>query len=264
MGSDDIKKRQIAKNRARRKQQRDKRKNNVTTDIPKILILTEGVSELLYFKSLQQEIFEIPKTSLTIKQSQYTDAVGIVTEGSELGEKAINDNDEYDYIFCIFDLDTVKNLKFVPLIRNYNSNPKYKKYSQIYPIVSYPCIELWFILHYNCHQAPFTNTQKKSIGDTAKSELKNYLPDYHETNEDSVKTVVNRYKTALFNANKLAEHQLDNNSINPITNIQQLVKLLENIYKRPHDYEYPPKVENTLADGKLDTFILNNIKVSKP
>lgn len=56
MGSDDIKRRKIVKNREMRQQRKLSRKTQSRTSIPRILILTEGLTEEIYFKTLKKNL----------------------------------------------------------------------------------------------------------------------------------------------------------------------------------------------------------------
>lgn len=246
MGSDNIKRTEIVKNREKRQARKLSRKTQNRTSIPRILIVTEGLTEEIYFKTLKRNL---KLNSVKIIKSSYTDSNGIVQDAKNNGIKSIDDHDEYNYIFCVFDLDTVKNKQFLSNIEKYNT--KYEKFNSIiYPILTFPCIEFWFILHYNCHIAPFSNSRNRSVGENTKIELKKYQGDYHETNYECIDELASKYKTAMHNAGALMEQQINCSSSNPITNVHQLVTLLHNIYSRTQDYRY---------QKELDDFLLSNI-----
>ncbi|AWT49710.1 hypothetical protein DLE54_09465 [Psychrobacter sp. YP14] len=248
MGSDDINKRRIKENREARKRKKLARKANNRLSIPKILILTEGYSEEIYFNQLKNNL---RLNTVYVKKSNHTDALRIIEEAIDYGEKSIEQKNEYNYIFCIFDLDTVKNKHFLSTINSYNHRYK-KENSIIYPIITYPCIEFWFILHYDCYDTPFNAKRNHSIGDIAKKEFKKYDSNYHETNKNSITVLVTNYKNAIYNAQRVVGKQQQSNSFNPITNIHQLVTLLDNIYHRKLDsgYKY---IE------RIDSYILSQI-----
>ena len=246
MGSDDIKRRKIVKNREMCQQRKLSRKTQSRTSIPRILILTEGLTEEIYFKTLKKNL---KLNSVEVLKSSHTDSNGIVKDAKSKGMKSVENHNEYTYIFCVFDLDTVKNKQFLSEVEQYNK--KYEKISSsIYPILTFPCIEFWFILHYNCHSAPFSNSQNRSVGENAKVEFKKYQETYHETSYECIDDLTPKYKTAIHNAKVVMEQQINCNSSNPVTNIHQLVMLLDNIYSRTQDYEY---------QKELDTFVLDNI-----
>ncbi|OCL18916.1 hypothetical protein A9G07_11815 [Gilliamella sp. wkB72] len=234
MGSEDLKKKKIIENKKNRANRKDIRRNinHRRLIIPKILILTEGVSEKIYFDGLKNKL---SLSTLSVIKSEYTDSVGIIKNAITIAEESIQKLEPFDYIFCIFDLDTVKDKNFINEVTNYeNQNPKQPKV-KIFPIYTYPCFEIWFILHFCLCTKPFTSKGKKSIGDTAKSYLKKHANEYNETNKKCIEKFIDNYKEALNNSMKLIEWQKDNESINPICTIHKLVKLLENINQRNHE-----------------------------
>lgn len=235
MGSDDLKKKAIKENRKNRVNRKEIKRNsnhNCLLIIPKILILTEGFSEVIYFTALKNK-FSL--STLSVKKSTHTDSVGIIQNAIEIAEESKKTYDKYDYIFCLFDLDTVKNKDFIEKIIKYeNQQPKQDKI-KILPIYVYPCIEIWFILHFSLCCKPFSPKGKKSTGDMAKAYLKRHAKEYSEKNEECIKSFVHNYEKAWKNSIKLIEIQRRYNSINPICTIHKLVQLLKNISERNND-----------------------------
>lgn len=249
MGTDNIEQRKKAENKAKRQKAKDARKANTRQAIPKILILTEGYSEKYYFESL---VFLLEVQNVTTRKSASTDSYGIVSNAIEIAKEAEENGDFFGYIFCIFDLDTVQDKRFLELIASFN---KINEDTKIFPVFTFPCIEIWFILHYKCYIKPFAKTSDKSIGDTVKDVfISDYCPDYYETNESCINSIADNYKTAVFNAKKLYEQQIQVDSINPITNIHQLVLLLIEISDRTNNYNYI---------NQSDNYILSKINQSK-
>ena len=242
MGTDNIEQRRKAENKAKRQRAKDARKANTRQPIPNILILTEGHSEKHYFENLK---FLLDVQNVTPLKSTYTDSYGVVNQAIKLAKEAKKDGNFFGYIFCVFDLDTVQDKRFLELILNFN---KANKDTKIIPVYTFPCIELWFILHCECHTKPFAKTGNKSIGETVKETfISDYCPDYHETNESCISSIAENYKMAIFNANKLFEQQFDVGSINPITTIHQLVLLLIEISDRTNNYTYFDKIADYIV-----------------
>lgn len=253
MGSEDLKKKKIDENKKIRANKKDiRRNNNYRQIIPKILILTEGVSEKIYFDGLKNK-FSL--STLSVIKSEYTDSVGIIKKAIKIAEESIQNHEPFDYIFCIFDLDTVKDKNFINELINYeNQNSKHPKV-KIFPIYNYPCFEIWFILHFDLCIKPFNSKGKKSIGDTAKTYLKKYAKGYNETNKRCIEQFIDYYKEALNNSMKLIERQKDNKSINPICTIHKLVKLLENINQRNHGgYIFSKDHEEEFIESYIKTY----------
>ena len=132
MGSDDIAKKRISANKERRNSQKETRKaRNVgnRSIIPNILILTEGYSENIYFNKLIQIL---SLGTVKSRKSISTACTGILREAEEEAIKLKDTEMELNYIFCIFDLDTVRNKRHLEILSKINSD-----FTQIIPIYSF-------------------------------------------------------------------------------------------------------------------------------
>ncbi|NAR37606.1 RloB domain-containing protein [Acinetobacter haemolyticus] len=207
MGTDDIAKKKILANRKAREDRKiASRSAGNRSIIPRILILTEGESEEIYFQEL---IDNMSLDTVFVRQSIHTDSVGIINEAIKSAKSEAKKGNEYTYIFCIFDLDTVHNKCFLESISKYKS-----KTTEIFPIYSFPCIEVFFCLHFEQCTRPFNATEKKSIGDTVKEYFQqNFDGEYSETNRESIKKLIPKHKRAIYNSQKLIEHQIAIDSI---------------------------------------------------
>lgn len=235
MGSDDIVKKQMVENRKHRQQLKSNRNSKIRNQIPKVLILTEGKSEKIYFDRIK-EILTL--NTLDVIQSEYTDSNGIIKEAVKKAKKSQHNGDEYNFIFCIFDLDTVNNIEYL--------TPKSRlKDTKIIPIYTFPCIEVWFILHYETCTKPFHSMGKKSIGDSVKGYLKErFESTYSETNEDCIKALAGNYKRAVYNSIQLVELQREVDSMNPISTIHKLISFLENVKFPENSYIFERDIED--------------------
>lgn len=232
MGTDNIvKKKMLANKKAKEERKLLSRSAGNRSLIPKILILTEGLSEEIYFQNL---IVDLSLNTVTVKKSTNTDSIGIVNEAIQLAKQKARVQDEYTFVFCVFDLDTVKNKNFIDLIKGFKS-----KNTVIFPIYSYPCIEVFFCLHYELITRPFSATGNKSIGDNVKDYFKNKFDEvYHETNEESIADLTSKYRTAIYNSQKLIETQTNFDSINPISTVYKVIILLDSISRRSNSYNF--------------------------
>lgn len=245
MGTDDIAKKRIAANKAKKSANKERIKNrNVgnRTIFPKILILTEGLSENIYFDEL---IKVLSLKTVFSRKSISTSSKGILQEASNEVSKLNNSDDEWTYIFCVFDLDTVKDRSHLELLGRISTN-----FTQIIPIYSFPCIEIWFLLHYECNARPFQSNGKKSIGDTVKSHfIKTYSPLYFETNEEVIRPLAHNYVVAIHNSIRLYTLQVEVNSNNPISNMHALVTLLKNMSDTTHNYVFNNEYQKYIEDN---------------
>jgi len=236
MGSDDIVKKRMIETKKLRQERKSNRSSKTRNQIPKVLILTEGQSEKIYFDKIKEILL---LNTLDVIQSEYTNSKGIVKEAIKFAKKSQHDGDEYTYVFCIFDLDTVKDTEYLTVIEKSRL-----KDTKIIPIYTFPCIEVWFILHYEVCTKPFDSKGKDSIGDTVKRYLKDrFEPVYSETNKECIEAFAEDYKRAIYNSFKLVGLQTEVDSINPISSVHQLILLLENI-KQPQDsYTFERTIE---------------------
>lgn len=187
----------------------------------KILIAVEGnnKTEKIYFNN-----FEDSKKNFDISYARgnNTDPLKLV----QMLIKEIKDNDldllDDDMAFCIFDtdIDPNKNKVIVNAIKLANKN-------NIKIITSSPCIELWFLLHYEYSTASMSN-------DEVIKKLKNYYPKYKK-NINIYPDIKDKMDIAIKNAKKLERYQKDNNvkigtvEANPSTEIYKVIEYLINI-----------------------------------
>lgn len=237
MGTDDIaKKRIVATRKAREERKINTRSAGDRSLIPRILILTEGDSEEIYFQKL---IENMTLDTVTVRKSTHTDSVGIINDAIKSAKAAERKQNEYTYIFCIFDLDTVRNKKFLDVISKYKS-----RNTMIFPIYSFPCIEVFFSLHFEICTKPFHLTGNKSIGDTVKDYFRQKFDnEYSENNKDSIERLTYEYRKAIYHSEKLIEHQVSVDSINPIITVHKLLILLELIFNRKSPYIFKRDIE---------------------
>ena len=127
---------------------------------------------------------------------------------------------EDDMAYCIFDTDInpEKNIQ----ISNAINLAKEKK---IIPIISSPCVELWFLLHYEFSTATISN-------DDVIDKLRKHYPKYQK-NCDIYPEINDRVNKAILNAKKLENYQLQNNKqlqtveANPYTEMYKIVEELQ-------------------------------------
>ncbi len=173
-----------------------KTKKNIN---PIYWVFCEGQTESNYIKFLRQ---------------QYRYSMKIITHesGMEISEKYIKNhikkkkidyNPDIDKIFLFYDLDRDDIRKELGKIRN------------VILLVSNPCIELWFLLHYEKHNKRCTSSQ-------CINSLKSYHKSYQKGKLDETlkNELINKIDFAINNA-KLLNHDK-----NPSTTVYLLVEEL--------------------------------------
>ena len=183
----------------------------------KILIAAEGKNktEKTYFSN-----FEDGKKSYNITYAS-TDPLKLVkTLVKEIKKMGLDLQDD-DVAYCVFDtdIDPNKNKIIEESIRLAMKN-------HIKIITSSPCIELWFLLHYDYTTA---NMSSESVI----KRLKKFYPQY-EKNVNIYPDIIENLDTAIKRAKKLEKYQLDNNrrigtvEANPDTELYKIVEYLIN------------------------------------
>jgi hypothetical protein len=133
-----------------------------------IAILGEGYTEWYYFDYIRTSRHY--SFSLKPELPGPSDYTNIFRKARLLLRKS------YDLVFCVLDVDTIArdNKQSEAFKKACTSLPK-----KIIPITSYPCIEMWFLLHFLEH-SPGREYQSY---DEIVPKLRNYLANYQKTQE---------------------------------------------------------------------------------
>lgn len=188
-----------------------------------ILIITEGYTEKIYFKQYNRNL-KSNKISITVKTPDND------TDPHKIVEYAVNEiNRSFDKkiftkIFCVFDTDVIaknKNNK-----NNYANAIKLASKYKIDLITSFPCFELWFLLHFSHYNRP-----GKECNLIIK-ELKKIIPSYPENKNKYELEKINFCDTYSGKLNLAIEHakklELKNDSGGdyPHTEIYKIIEAL--------------------------------------
>ena len=184
----------------------------------KIIIAVEGKNktEKLYFDN-----FDNGKQSysITIAKGNDTDPLKLVKNLNKEIIKNELDLLNGDMAFCVFDTDEdINKNKLIIEAKKYATSKK------IIMISSSPCIELWFLLHYEYTTASLSN-------DKLIKRLKQYYQKY-EKNINIYPEINNNVNKAIERAKKLEQYQLNNGKTvgtvesNPSTEMYIIVEYL--------------------------------------
>ena len=194
------------------------RVRKVRTQKNKIIIAVEGnnKTERIYFDN-----FDDGKKSysISIAKGNDTDPLKLVKKLSDEIKKRELDLNNGDIAYCIFDTDIDPNKN-----RIIRDAIELAKKNNIKVITSSPCIELWFLLHFEFTTASMSNN-------AVIDRLKKYYPKY-EKNLNIFPDINNKVETAIKYAKKLEKYQLDNGKIigtveaNPNTEMFKIVEVL--------------------------------------
>ena len=184
----------------------------------KILIAVEGTNktEKIYFSNFDDG----KKTyTITIAKGNDTDPLGMIKLLSKEMDKRDIDLSNGDIAFCVFDTDI--NPKKNKIIKDAINLAKEKG---IRIITSTPCVELWFLLHFEYTTARLSNN-------SVMKRLKKYLPKY-EKNINIFSDIKDKVYEAIERAKRLESFQLQNNKTigmveaNPSTEMYKIVEEL--------------------------------------
>jgi hypothetical protein len=183
-----------------------------------VLIVCEGLkTEPFYLKRLQA-VHQLSSANIKVMPAPGSDPMSIVTSAGN--HVAMG---EFDKIFCVFDRDGHQNYeaalgKISELSRG---SP-----GRISAIISWPCFELWLLLHFTYSAKPFERTARASSCDRVITELKKHLPNYQKGRSSLYDELRPRQPTALAHAVRLADENRRTGAKNPATGMHELVDYL--------------------------------------
>ena len=182
-----------------------------------ILISVEGKNktEKIYFYNFQGKDKDY---RIVFVPGNETDPVNLVKQAI----KSIKTNNlslEYDRVFCILDTDNDVNK-----ITKIKEAIKLAEEKNVKLITSNPCIELWFLLHYNYFS-------KMMNSDDALKQLKKLNPKY-DKNFNIYLDIKDKTLIAIKRAKKLEQQQRQNGSnelftLNPQTEVYKIIEELQ-------------------------------------
>lgn len=181
-----------------------------------ILIGTEGKNktEIGYFNQFNriQKNFRVHFSS-----GNSTDSMGIVEDIKRTRAKL--KFHAGDLAFAVFDADL-----WGTRGKQIQQAINYAEKQEIKVILSNPCFEVWFVLHFEDGRAPYDSSDKVI------DKLKQYVPDY-EKSRDMFEVLQGNMEKAISRAEQLRRYHEDNDTVklseqNPMTDVDRLVKLL--------------------------------------
>ena len=134
--------------------------------IPNIFILTEGETERIYLNHLKQRGSNY---SLHIQVFGGNDPFKMVKRCNEVFKSRSMSIKRGDYAFCVMDVDNCKSDDFKKAL-------DYSRKNGIQIILSNPCFEVFFILH-------FTDVIPVLSSREMKNEVSRYIDGYRETGD---------------------------------------------------------------------------------
>ncbi len=197
----------------------------------KILIVCEGsVTEPNYFGFLRRRLRLYGVDVKVIGGQCGTDPFSVVQFAADI----FNEDKDIDLCACVIDRDTHDSANLSKAL-NLCSSVNGKSKRRVFQVnISDPCIEYWFILHFEYCRTPFVRAGNKSRGDKAVEKLKSIYPGgYVKSHKNLGEDLFPLTKTARLNASRAMEDAAKTGEKNPSTNLHLLIDVLESEAKFP-------------------------------
>lgn len=181
-----------------------------------VLIVCEGTkTEPNYFGRLRT-VYRLSSANIYITPADGSDPMSIVT----YGEARLGD---FDRIYCVFDRDGHQN--YDAALRRI-SNSDAGRNGKLVGITSWPCFELWALLHFRYSSAAFVASGGRSPCENVVRQLKDCIPNYAKGHRTIFDDLAPHLNTGLQNAVRLANENAATGSTNPATRVHELVDYL--------------------------------------
>ena len=195
------------------------RKNRRTKE--NILFEFEGKNktEEIYFRNFQQRG---KPYNIKFAYGHDTDPVGMIKSLINYIKKEDINSENNDKIYCVFDADVDINKQ-----KRIDEAIKLASENGIEIIISIPCFELWYRLHYS-YTSKMYFSNREIIND-----LKGYIPNY-EKNMNIYNIIEGKTNIAIENSKKLEKEQIRdgketiNINCNPYTSVYKPVEYIIN------------------------------------
>lgn len=193
-----------------------KRHQETRAPYERVLIVCEGEkTEFNYFKNLIRYA-RLNSANIEVIFGKGSAPISIVDHAIERLEHAL----DFDRVFCVFDRDDHESYeRAIDKLRRYK--PKSK--TQCTVITSFPCFETWILLHFGYTAKAYARKGHKSACEYLLSDLKGYFPDYSKNMTNLFDVLIDRLPEALKYAKRLQKENKHSGSVNPATNLHELV-----------------------------------------
>jgi hypothetical protein len=211
-----------------RKQLERKRATRKSAD--RILIVCEGsVTEPLYFKAIRQA-YRLPNAQVVVRPSQLGTAPRQVVESARDVLKYGSPHEHispgaFEHVYVVFDRD--EHVSFHEALqcaqsldgKLKNDNRQLVKFTAI---VSVPCFELWYLLHFEEITHPIHRSE-------VSKRLRQYVPHYEKATADMFQATEHLIDVASLRAERLRKAGEGKPDAEPYTDVATLVAALMQI-----------------------------------
>lgn len=220
MGSEDLFHKRKARAGAELQRQRRERTRN-----KRYLIVCEGTkTEPYYLQELLDELHIRPQVA-RVAPNDGVSPDRVVARALALYEEDELTGDAFDQVYCVFDRD--RHTTFDAAVQRTKDLTAAGK--PFVAITSTPCFEVWLLLHFRYSDQPFHSAGRKSAGDQVVSALKTMpgFAKYGKGRKGVYGQLKDKMADALTHAECLRRHGVATGSINPATDVDELVKAIQ-------------------------------------
>ena len=191
------------------------RKREEREPLSTLYIVCEGKkTERLYFENYRTRANNVIIKTVTCSSKNAVGIVDFAISKIKRGDFSVKGNDG---VICVFDRDANKDVDLENAFRSAREN-------KINMCLSNPFFELWFLLHYEHDNQPFTKEKLES-------RLEKHIPNYVK-NKDYYGELLPIRDDAIKNAEKLNEYHSSNGvslesvKSNPSTQVHEVIALI--------------------------------------
>lgn len=201
------------------------RKKGERAQNKRYLIVCEGTkTEPHYLQELLDDL-KIPPQIVRIARNDGASPNRVVEHALTLYEDEALNGEAFDLVYCVFDRD--QHTTFDAAVQRAKDLSTVGK--PFIAITSTPCFEVWFLLHFRYSDRPFYPAGKKSVGDQVVSSLRamSGFSDYGKGKKGIYGQLKGKLSDALMHAKRLRRYGESVGSINPATNVDELVESIQ-------------------------------------
>lgn len=224
MGSEDLfHKRKARASEALQRQRHERARNK------RYLIVCEGTkTEPNYFAELLEDLSIRPQV-VRIAPNDGVSPDKVVAHALDLYDEDAAGGDAYDAVYCVFDRDRHTTFEAaVQRTKDLSADGK-----PFVAITSTPCFEFWLLLHFGYTDQPFHAAGRKSVGDQVVSALKAKpgFAKYGKGQKGIYSLLKDKVGDAITHTAQLRKHAVATGSVNPATDMDQLVLSIQALVK---------------------------------
>lgn len=185
-----------------------------------VLIVCEGSKTEPHYLAGLKVAHGLSNANIQVTPADGTDPISIL----EFAQRELAREPAYDRVFCVFDRNGHANYDEALLrIAALGAGGK------ITAITSWPCFELWVLLHFIETTAPFAASGGRSSCDNALRKVQEHYAGYTKGRHGVYDEIKAREADALKRADRLERHNRETDTKNPSTRMHELVRYLTSV-----------------------------------